>query len=102
MLVDAGLVSEQPQPAHAMKTKLVYRLIDPTDPVCRHGDDSRARGLTARPADGSEPKPTVRPYAHPSTGHTGTVECPQPDRPSAHSPTEDGSGGDGAPAHGRD
>jgi len=99
LLVDAGLVSEQPQPAHTMKTKLVYRLIDPADPAATTVIiPAREGSHTDRPT--SHNGTDVRPYAHPSTAHTGTLACPRPDRPSAHSPTNDGSGGDGAPGPG--
>lgn len=74
-LTAAGLISERPQPPHALKTTTVYRLLDPGDV------DVRLSSSTS--VNGSQPDRR--------TAHSPTDDSSQPDRPPGHRPTDDSS-----------
>ena len=74
-LTAAGLVTEREQPHHALKTKTIYRLTDPSE---HHSPAHNGAGADRSQADQR-------------TAHSDTNAQSQPDRRTAHSPTNDSS-----------
>jgi len=83
-LKTAGLVIERPQPAAALKTKSVYRLVDPGQQTADHCSANRSQ--PDRPLVHTATDVSSQPDRQ--TVHSQTDVEPEPNRWSAHSPTD--------------
>jgi hypothetical protein len=98
-LKGCGLLVARPQPTDALKTKAIYRLIDPVE----HAEAATPNGapdMGAAAAAATAHSPIDRQAtARPTTAHSDTDDSPQPDRWTARSRTDDSSEDDRSTAH---
>ncbi len=98
-LKGCGLLVARPQPTDALKTKAIYRLIDPVEhPETATPNGAPDAGAVATVATAHSPTDRQA-TAPPTTAHSKTNDSPQPDRSTAHSPTDDSSQNDRLSAH---